>query len=399
MKRKSQFSAPYLFPDNRQPEKLDRIDLGSSNSIYNETWLRNQLFAYPECLPIDEIDRSFSALVPICCELRTAAGRIDALYATPNGQLILLETKLWRNPEARRKVIGQILDYAKELKSWTYADLQREVSRATGEKGNSLYEIVAKSHPESILDEAGFVDEATRNLRNGRFLLLIAGDGIREEAHAIVNFLMSTGTMLFTLALVEVAIYQSSAGLIVQPRIIAKTEIIERIVLDREFNVDNGPGITKTSTTTQQQKVSDPLWNTFLKTLQLDDPEQTIPSSIRNNCVWFTFPWTSNIWLTAYVSKTDRELGLMLRMRREDGLGFFDYLQEDLEAINHELGLPVEWPEQSDGSSTTIIARKPISRNFPEEEQQQAIQYLQTGVNQFINCFRPRLTEFFKSEV
>ncbi len=35
---------------------------------------------------------------------------------------MLVEAKLWRNPEARRKVIGQILDYAKELSRWNYED-------------------------------------------------------------------------------------------------------------------------------------------------------------------------------------------------------------------------------------------------------------------------------------
>jgi hypothetical protein len=45
---------------------------------------------------------------------------------TPNGDIAIIETKLWRNPDARRKVIAQILDYANELSKWTYEDMQRE---------------------------------------------------------------------------------------------------------------------------------------------------------------------------------------------------------------------------------------------------------------------------------
>ena len=56
---------------------------------------------------------------------------MDALYINPLGRLILAEFKLWRNPQARREVIGQILDYTKELASWNYEDLQREVYNAT----------------------------------------------------------------------------------------------------------------------------------------------------------------------------------------------------------------------------------------------------------------------------
>jgi hypothetical protein len=90
----------------------------------------------------------------------------------------IVEAKLWRNPEARRKVIGQILDYAKELSRWDYQDLQREISRATGRKGNVLYDLVKDQHP--TITEAEFVDDVTRTLAKGRYLLLILGDGIRE---------------------------------------------------------------------------------------------------------------------------------------------------------------------------------------------------------------------------
>ena len=95
----------------------------------------------------------------------------------PLGRLTLAEFKLWRNPQARREVIGQILDYAKELASWGYEDLQREVSKTLKRPGNVLYELVRERAP----DEAAFIDRVTRHLKRGEFLLLIVGDGIRED--------------------------------------------------------------------------------------------------------------------------------------------------------------------------------------------------------------------------
>ena len=56
-------------------------------------------------------------------QLYTTAGYVNALYINELGRLILAEFKLWRNPQARREVIGQILDYTKELASWEYSDL------------------------------------------------------------------------------------------------------------------------------------------------------------------------------------------------------------------------------------------------------------------------------------
>ena len=44
-------------------------------------------------------------------------------------------------------MIGQILDYTKELASWNYEDLQREVSRALKRKGNVPFELVRGQAP------------------------------------------------------------------------------------------------------------------------------------------------------------------------------------------------------------------------------------------------------------
>ncbi len=146
-------------------------------------------------------------------ELNTPAGPIDVLYATPTGRLVALEAKLWRNPEARRKVIGQILDYAKELSRWSYDDLQREVACATraetGHPGN-LHALVRRRYPDT--DECAFIDGVAKTLRKGEFLLLIVGDGIREGAASIAEFLEANGMLHFTFGLVEMAIRLGGDG-------------------------------------------------------------------------------------------------------------------------------------------------------------------------------------------
>lgn len=129
--------------------------------------MRDLLFDEPDCLPISEIDRAYEQLVPICKELPTPSGPMDALYVTPTGRLVVLEAKLWRNPEARRKVVAQILDYAKALSKWDYEDLQREVSRRLNRKGNAPFDLVADAYPGT--DESEFIDEIQKSLRLGRF--------------------------------------------------------------------------------------------------------------------------------------------------------------------------------------------------------------------------------------
>ena len=79
----------------------------------SEAYIQALVHEHPACLPIAEIDAMFSGPVPICTELNTPAGPIDNFMVTSSGLPVLVECKLWRNPEGRREVVGQILDYAR----------------------------------------------------------------------------------------------------------------------------------------------------------------------------------------------------------------------------------------------------------------------------------------------
>lgn len=238
------------------PEVLQRVPLGSNTSLggVDEATLQDLLFQFPETLPIASIDPAYAGAVPVCKELTLPSGYADALYVNQLGRLTLAEFKLWRNPQARREVIGQILDYAKDLAAWGYEDLQRQVSLVLGKTGNALYEIVRQQSPG--LNEAEFVDNVTRHLRRGEFLLLIIGDGIHEGAANIVDFVQRHSGLHFNLAMVECALYRDAAnGLIVQPRVLARTEIVQRFVVDGSLVVDaSGVDVEERQDTLSEQE-------------------------------------------------------------------------------------------------------------------------------------------------
>ena len=162
----------FLERETEAAVRAERLAFGETSGR-NEAWLRDTLFAHPELLPVREIDPAFVPLIPLCKELRTEAGPLDAAFINPHGRLTLVECKLWRNPEARRKVVAQVLDYARAISRWSYSDLQRQVSAATGKKGNIPYESARVFAPS--LQESRFVDDTYNAMRSGRFLLLIAG--------------------------------------------------------------------------------------------------------------------------------------------------------------------------------------------------------------------------------
>jgi hypothetical protein len=92
-----------------------------------------------------------------------------------------------------------------------------------------LLDLVQAVDPE--IDEQQFNDALTANLRRGRFLLLIVGDGIREGVEAIAEYLQLHG-LHFSLGLVELPIYVMPNGdRLVVPRVLARTHLIARNVV------------------------------------------------------------------------------------------------------------------------------------------------------------------------
>lgn len=222
-----QYSTPIIIQDNKIIT-LEKVSLNTD--LYNEEWIKNICFQYPSLLPVEEIEPTFGGMIPICRELATESGYVDLIYVNESGFITIGECKLWRNPEARRKVVGQILDYAKDLSKWDYQKFEIECLKAYKGNKKSLFEIVHEFHPD--IEEAIFIDNVQKNLKKGRFLLAIIGDGIRENMEELVHYIHRSGNLHFTLALIEISIYKKLEGkeLIITPRILAKTKEIERIV-------------------------------------------------------------------------------------------------------------------------------------------------------------------------
>jgi hypothetical protein len=208
------------------------LKAGAGGTAYNESWLQGLIHAHPALLPVQEIEPAFEGLMPICRELRVPSGYIDNLLITPDGGICLVETKLWRNPEARRAVVGQVLDYAKDLAAFSYAQLEAAVRAARSEKNASLFRLAA-GYDAGDEEEPGFIDTVSRSLRLGRFLILIVGDGIQEGAEQLTDFLQRHIGLHFTLGLVELALWRhpSDGSVMVQPRVLARTVQIERAVI------------------------------------------------------------------------------------------------------------------------------------------------------------------------
>ena len=402
----NQYYGTPLLIEGGSPEPLSQVmigDLAASDDL-SEDYIRNLAFDFPSCLPVNEIDTGYRNPISVCKELSTPAGPLDALMITTNGRLVIIEAKLWRNPEARRKVIGQILDYAKELQRWQYDDLQREVARATGRKGNVLYEIARSGGCD--MDESNFVDTVSRSLKRGQFLLVVVGDGIKEGAASIASFLQQTGTSEYTLGMVEMAIYQRDGGdLFVQPRVLAKTEIIERSIFEIrderitvDSEVDSGDEFTEED---ESQKWYREFWTELLDRLSLDDPQQPIANVTRSGNIYFSMPPSGGqVWLSAFFVQAKGMVGVYLRFSSgELGDRLYESLIEEREVIEEELGIPVEWRDASVSKLCNLTARRTFGKGGAKnpENREEILEFLCDTINRFVNAFRPRLKRLSES--
>jgi hypothetical protein len=199
---------------------------------HDEAFVRDLIHRSPRILPISEIEPIFDQARSICIELPNPAGFADNLLVTPEGGIVLVECKLQRNLQARREVIAQIMDYAAQLQSWTFEELDAAVRRAELPDGGKPRGLVECFDDHDDFDSIAFMDAVTRNLRRGRMLLLVVGDGIREGLESLAGIIQRHPGFHAALGLIELKIFPlPQGGFIVQPRTLLRTLNIERGVV------------------------------------------------------------------------------------------------------------------------------------------------------------------------
>lgn len=235
--RDSRYGAPIILDGPNTGAERVLVEVPLDAPSFREDRLQDLIATHPTVLPIQEIEPAFAPLICLGREVPCKSGYVDILFTSATGYLTLVETKLWDNPESRREVVGQIIDYAKDLSRWSFEDLDQAVRRAMNPpelKGKGLIEIVRCAQPD--FPEVSYRDTVSRNLRRGSALLIVAGNGIREGVAEIAEYLQGTPNLHFSLALVELALFQFNRHetwpLLVQPRILTQTVQVVRAVVE-----------------------------------------------------------------------------------------------------------------------------------------------------------------------
>ena len=383
-----------------EPQLVPRVPEGEAR---REHTLRDLIYDNPAIMPVHELDPSYGRLFTVAKELNIpGVGFVDVVLADEHGRLVVVECKLWRNPQARREVVGQILDYARELSRYAYEDLQRQITVATKQQGNVLYAMAQAAG--STLTEAEFVDRVSRDLTAGRFLLLIVGDGITEGTRRIGEYLSNQPGLAFNFGLIEMAEYRyaDAGGVsheIVQPRILARTAVIERHVIRNEV-----PGTVidllptdigeRSSGSRGSPSEAGQAWRSFVERFiaetRFDDPAQPSPRS--GGSGWIKVPLPGNLYINLYRSAGHGSIGAQVRFPDADAQDAWAALYAERNDIEREfMDQMLDAPEWVDGDVPLIrlTHRAPSPWDEPAEAQQRA--WFGQVANQLVNSLRPRL--------
>jgi len=181
-----------------------------------EAELQKLLAESPSLIPVGEIREGASQLVFAICEFGLpGSGNTDILAFSTDGDISIIECKLATNPEGKRKVIGQILEYAAHLWEMSYDQVNTRI-RHLREK--DLSELVQEAAIGGW-DEESFREGVKQSLLSGSFILIIVVDEINEDLRRTIRYVNECSEPAFSLHALEMRRFQTDSSEILIPHL------------------------------------------------------------------------------------------------------------------------------------------------------------------------------------
>jgi hypothetical protein len=207
----------------------DEFMVLEESDFEDEAALQEALKRNPQAIPVADLE--LDDVVVVGRETPVPAGAIDLLLVDAQGQVIIVETKLSRNPELRRQVVAQVLDYGASL--WraapTLKDLETLVLRywqsdacedERVKNATSLrqgLEPVFKGLCREDWDYNDFEASLSENLANGQHVLLVVASGLMD---GLSRDLLQYTNLCLNIPLygVEIDVFETAARQLIVPR-------------------------------------------------------------------------------------------------------------------------------------------------------------------------------------
>jgi hypothetical protein len=225
---------PHLVSGDRTLRRAER--LSRKHDQFNEAFIQELLAEHPDLLPVRLLRPDAGNLLCIGREVPTRSGSIDNLYLSSTGYVVVVETKLWRNPQSRREVFGQLIDYVQNVVKFDWKQLEDVWNGYRGKTGQStvrLFDAIGDLEDQ----EHEFIERVEHALRRGELIGLVVGDGIDPRLQDLFSHFDKTTHLGYSLGVVSLHCYQmpGSEGMLVLPELVQSVEPVQRAYIRIEL--------------------------------------------------------------------------------------------------------------------------------------------------------------------
>lgn len=197
------------------------------SSFDKEDDLQKYIHKNPESIPLYDIKEDINFLI-ISREFPTNSGPIDAIGIDEEGEIYIVETKLYKNSD-KRKVVAQALDYGAAL--WKHSndfnqflmrldeDVQKRFKTSLNEKLKEFYNL-----NEEELDN--LFENIKDNLSDGNFQFVVLMDKLDSRLKDLILYVNQSSQ--FNVYAVELDYYEHESHEIIIPKLYG-TEVKKNI--------------------------------------------------------------------------------------------------------------------------------------------------------------------------
>ncbi len=186
--------------------------------IEQEDYLQQYTLDNPEVIPLYDIKENIRLLI-LAREFSTNSGPIDAIGIDKDGEIYIVETKLYKNPD-KRTVVAQALDYGAAL--WRHSNdfdhfidtLNQSVQKVFGMTLSEKIEAFFGLSPEEI---TGLLEGVKKNLADGVMHFVVLMDSLDDRLKDLVLYVNQNSQ--FDIYIVELDYYKHEEYEIIIPKI------------------------------------------------------------------------------------------------------------------------------------------------------------------------------------
>jgi len=200
-------------------QKGNRWEIAFGKGYRDEAQLQSFLAEYPAMIPFEDISDKIPEPKAMLREVGLpGSGSTDIVGVDELGGITILEYKLAANPEVKRKVIGQVLEYAAFLWHKPYSFLDRIAMQRLGKPLAQVVHDSLDAEAQQDWQEPAFIDSVTETLAEGKFRMIVAVDSINDDLRQTIEYLTEGPSRLELYAL-ELTYFMSGEREIVIPHL------------------------------------------------------------------------------------------------------------------------------------------------------------------------------------